>query len=68
MNILDASAGLLKGIQELLQKIYIPMIRAMESGWGALAGPDGLDARMEFLNHLESFVHILEVKKIRQTV
>ena len=65
-GILDASGkenghGLLNGIENVMSHIYIPALRKLEKGWGALEnGNSGV--RQDFMNKLEGFVSILVSK------
>ncbi|KAM9098289.1 dynein axonemal heavy chain 5 [Sarcophilus harrisii] len=60
-NMLDATnGGLLKSVEHLLSKIFIPAIKAMNSGWGELDGlQKSSEIKKDFLNSLEGFVSVL---------
>ncbi len=51
--------GILHAVENLLSTVFIPSLRKLESGWGELDGPAGVQIRDDFLNKLDSFVSSL---------
>ena len=51
--------GLLHAVETLLSNVFLPSMRKLEKGWGALDNTAGAQTRTEFLNTLDSFVSVL---------
>ncbi len=51
--------GLLHAVEHLLANVFIPSLRRLEKGWGALDSAAGSQTRDDFLNMLDSFVSVL---------
>lgn len=52
-------SGLLHAVETLLSSIFIPALKNLDKGWGALGTPSGEQVRQDFLNTLDSFVSVL---------
>ena len=64
-TILDANghgkngSGLLYAVENLLCSVFIPALKSLDKGWGALDDKAAHQTRMDFLNTLDSFVTVL---------
>ena len=64
-TILDANgqgkngSGLLFAVEQLLSSIFLPALKSLDKGWGALESKGACQTRMDFLNSLDSFVTVL---------
>ncbi|KAI7806102.1 putative dynein heavy chain 5 [Triplophysa rosa] len=59
-NMLEATGvGLLKSVEQLLSKIYIPALRNMNDGWGEPEDPQAQAVKQDFISSLDSFVSVL---------
>ncbi|XP_056016925.1 dynein axonemal heavy chain 5-like isoform X3 [Ostrea edulis] len=52
-------SGLLHAVETLLSSIFIPALKNLDKGWGALGTPSGEQVKQDFLNTLDSFVSVL---------
>ena len=52
-------SGLLYAVENLLSNIFIPALKSLDKGWGALDSKAAHQTRMDFLNALDSFVTVL---------
>lgn len=52
-------AGLLYAVEHLLSSIFIPALKSLDKGWGALEVKGAAQTRVDFLNMLDSFVSVL---------
>ncbi|XP_052816057.1 dynein axonemal heavy chain 5-like isoform X6 [Mya arenaria] len=52
-------AGLLSAVEHLLSSIFIPALKSLDKGWGALESKGAVQTRIDFLNTLDSFVSVL---------
>ncbi|XP_053402509.1 dynein axonemal heavy chain 5-like isoform X4 [Mercenaria mercenaria] len=52
-------AGLLYAVEHLLSNIFIPALKNLDKGWGALESKGSAQTRVDFLNMLDSFVSVL---------
>ncbi|XP_052229952.1 dynein axonemal heavy chain 5-like isoform X5 [Dreissena polymorpha] len=52
-------AGLLYAVEHLLSSIFIPALKSLDKGWGALESKGAIQTRLDFLNTLDSFVSVL---------
>jgi len=52
-------AGLLHAVEHLLSAIFIPALKSLDKGWGALESKGAVQTRVDFLNTLDSFVSVL---------
>lgn len=51
--------GLLNAVESILSTVFVPSLRKLEKGWGALDNPPGSQTKMDFLNNLNSFISVL---------
>ncbi|XP_060776773.1 dynein axonemal heavy chain 5-like [Neoarius graeffei] len=59
-NMMDTTrVGLLKSVEQLFSKIFIPTLRNMTHGWGELSSPQAHSVKQDFISSLESFVSVL---------
>ncbi|GCB63443.1 hypothetical protein scyTo_0004418 [Scyliorhinus torazame] len=59
-SVLDVGRiGLLKSVEQLLSDAFIPVLKKMNQGWGALNRPESMTVRQGFLNSLDGFVSAL---------
>ncbi|XP_056617792.1 dynein axonemal heavy chain 5 isoform X2 [Triplophysa dalaica] len=59
-NMLEATGvGLLKSVEQLLSRIYIPALRNMNDGWGEPGDPQAQAVKQDFISSLDSFVSVL---------
>ena len=56
-------SGLLYAVETILSNIFIPALKSLDKGWGALDDKAANQTRMDFLNTLDSFVTVLVGKK-----
>ena len=52
-------AGLLHAVEHLFSSIFIPALKNLDKGWGALESKGSTQTRVDFLNMLDSFVSVL---------
>ena len=56
----NSGHGLLHAIEGLLSTVFIPSLRHLNKGWGALdSQAGGTQTKTDFLNTLDSFVSVL---------
>lgn len=51
--------GLLKSVEHLLSKVFIPTMRTMDHSWGVANSPQAKAVKEDFISSLESFVSVL---------
>ena len=51
--------GLLNAVESILSTVFVPSLRKLEKGWGALDSPPGAQTKTDFLNSLDSFISVL---------
>jgi len=49
----------LYAVEHLLSSIFIPALKSLDKGWGALESKGSVQTRVDFLNMLDSFVSVL---------
>lgn len=57
----ESGHGLLNGVENVMSHIYIPALKKLSKGWGALENGNSA-VRHDFMNKLEGFVSILVSK------
>lgn len=51
--------GLLKSVEQLLTKVFIPAMRTMDHGWGDANSAQAKAVKEDFISSLECFVSVL---------
>lgn len=51
--------GLLKSVEQLFSKVFIPAMRTMDHGWGDANSAQAKAVKEDFISSLECFVSVL---------
>lgn len=51
--------GLLKSVEQLFTKVFIPTMRTMDHGWGVANSTQAKAVKEDFISSMECFVSVL---------